>query len=162
MSAALKMENTFQIVTKNNSMTVNQTFSKPSAWSIYPYLYKCHIFLFFLGPYQSSCQCLWLCVMVTAVPLSVRCQMASSHAISSRLVFNTDQPFKIRNKTTVLNCNDTLWHTEQWPRVVITVPLILLPEECRCFTNPCPDTNTVSHLQQHAATGSRLCLDLES
>lgn len=25
----------------------------------------------------------------------------------------------------------------------------LLPENCRCFANPRPDTNTVSHVQQH-------------
>lgn len=59
--------------------------------------------------------------MVTAVPLSVRCQIASSHAISSRLVLTQIALLKSNhNKTTVLNCDDThnsdlaLWLLFHW------------------------------------------------
>lgn len=39
------------------------------------------------------------------------------------------------------------WHTEQ---VVITSPLLmLLPEDCRCFAVPCPDTDSMYNWQQH-------------
>lgn len=167
--SAIKLENIFQKVTKKNkSTTVNQTFSELRAWSVCLYLSKRHIFPFLFGvlisPAASVCDCvLWLLLF-----LGVRCQMASSHAISSRLVFEHRSLFLKSNHNKKKNTAKLHWHTHtdihsgdltlwllfhSWffgQKSAGALQILLLLTLTLCFIS--------NSTRNSAAMGSRLCL----
>ena len=100
----------------------------------------------FPGPYQSSCQCLWSCAMVTAAPeWKVPNGFLPRHKLQAG--FNTDRLFKnptiIKKKKKTL-CLTAMTHTDiQWPHAVITVRLFcqmtagaLLIPSWHCVSSP--------------------------